>query len=129
MDRSDESFFLNSKFVTELTPTDFEQVATWKLKDKSCSVVFMYCGWCGYCVSAKDEWEKFAMTAAFIKVYAFNCEKYKMHVDVIKNDMPGLINGYPTIVFYKQGKPIETFGDERTKSNFLKASMRVCKQK
>lgn len=123
---TDQSYFLKSRYVKELGSKDFDQIATWKLKDDGCCVVLFYADWCPHCKAIKDVWEDYAKTATFMNVYAFNCAKFTSHVDKIKEDMPQLITGYPTIVFYNKGHPTETYRDERTKSHLLKASMRIC---
>jgi hypothetical protein len=74
----------------------------------------------------KGEWEKFGAKAGFMEVAAFNCEKYKTHLLKIREDMPNLIITFPTLIFYKNGEPIEAFTGERTLKNFLKTSMRIC---
>lgn len=122
------SFFTNSKYIRELSSDDFEQIATWKLKDKSCSVVLFYAPWCPHCVAVKEVWEKLGKRIGFMEVLSFDCEKNKEHLSKIKEDMPNLINGYPTIVFYSQGKPVEHFNGERTESNLLKSCMNICQE-
>jgi thiol-disulfide isomerase/thioredoxin len=122
----DRSYFTKSKYVKEIGPKDFKEIATWKLKDDGCCIVLFYADWCPHCKAIKDEWEEFAKIAAFMNVYAFNCAKYASYIDKIKEDMPQLVTGYPTIVFYSKGDPTETYRDERTRQKLLKASMRVC---
>jgi len=126
MTEKDLSYFSHSKFVTELTPKDFEGVATWKLKERKCAAVLFYADWCPHCKEIKGEWEKFGEIAAFFEVYAFNCAKYTSHTDKIREDMPGLIKSFPTIIFYSNGEAMEAYRGERTYDNFLKACMRVC---
>jgi len=126
MSSTDLSYFSKSKFVKELTPKDFEGVATWRLKDKKCSIVLFYADWCPHCKIIKDEWEKLGEVAAFFEVYSFNCAKYMSHLGKIREDMPELIKSFPTIIFYSGGQPVEAYKGERTHPNFLKACMRVC---
>ena len=122
------SFFSKSKHVKELTPKDFEDIATWKLKNKECSVVLFYAPWCPHCMSVKDMWETLGKKALFLNVLAFDSEKYQSHIAKIKEDMPNLMQGYPTIVFYSNGSPKEHFEGDRTEPNLLKAFMRVCQE-
>lgn len=124
----DASYFLKSKYVTELTPKEFEGIATWKLKDRKCAVVLFYADWCPYCKEIRGEWEKLGQIAAFFEVYAFNCAKYIKHIQKIKEDMPELVKSYPTIIFYTDGEPVETYRGERTHSNLLKACMNICQR-
>ena len=126
----DQDYFSNSRFVTELTPKDFNQVATWKLKNHKCSIVMFYLPTCPYCKAMKDIWEELGETAAFFDVCAFNCGKYRTHLNKIKNDMPHLVNGFPTMIIYENGSPIEQVGEteeERNVSYFTAACMRACK--
>lgn len=126
MAEKDQSYFLQSKFVKELSPKDFEGVATWKLRDKKCAAVLFYADWCPHCKTIQGEWEKLGEIAAFFEVYAFNCAKYPAHLEKIREDMPGLVKSFPTIIFYTKGSPSESYQGERKHSNFLKACMRVC---
>jgi thiol-disulfide isomerase/thioredoxin len=120
------SYFIDSDNVTELTPKDFNGIATWKLKNKECSAVLFYAPWCPHCKAVKDEWESFGKTATFMNVYAFDSQKYLSHLSKIQEDMPKLVISFPTIIFYKNGDPDEQFMGDRTSSNFLKKGMEVC---
>lgn len=122
------SYFENSLYVKELTPKDFDNVSTWKLKNLACSVVLFYAPWCPHCKAIKDVWSQLGKTASFINVFAFNCEKYSGHLMKIKEDMPNLVKGFPTIIYYTDGTPTENFEGERTHNNLLKKSMSVCQQ-
>ena len=126
LQRDDVSYFEGNKYVTEITPRDFEEYATWKLKKKECSAILFYAPWCPHCKSVKTVWENLGKTAVFMDILAFNCEKYSEHLMSIKEDMPELVKGFPTIIFYKNGSPVESYADDRTDSKLLKASMRVC---
>lgn len=129
MSRDKQNFF-KTKFVTELKPLDFDSKETWKLNNHKCSIVLFYAPWCPYCKNVKDEWLKLGKTAAFFDVCAFNCEKYRGHLDKIKEEMPGLIQGFPTMIIYEKGKPLEKTGTDETSrkaENFIKACMRTCK--
>jgi thiol-disulfide isomerase/thioredoxin len=131
MSVDDSDFFAGNKYVKELKPADFDKIKTWELKKKSgCSVVLFYCAWCGYCQKVKDAWAQFAPKAFYMDVCAFNCEKNKSHLQKIKEDMPSLVQGFPTIVYYVDGKPTEHFPPdmERSLQNLLKVSMKVCRE-
>lgn len=125
----DSDFFATSRFVKELKPSDFNQISTWKLNDKNCAMVLFYCAWCPHCQSIKGDWEKFGEIATFMKVYALNCEKQKGHLEKIKYDMPALVKGFPTIIIYKNGEPVEHYAGERTSQAFLKRAMCICQGK
>lgn len=129
MDRDDTSYFDSSKGVKELAPEDFSDVKTPNLKSKKCSVVLFYAPWCGYCKGVKPDWEKLGKTALFMDVLAFNCEKHSSHLSKIKEELPELVKGFPTIVFYKNGEPVhQQSPEQRDYSNLLKACMKLCKE-
>lgn len=115
------------RFVQELKPSDFDPITTWKLKDKECSIVLFYCPWCPRCQAIKETWKELGRVAAFFNVLAFNCEKYKRHMLKIKEDAPELIRGYPTIVVYQKGSPVEDYQGDRSLESLLKTCMRICK--
>lgn len=128
--REDKDYFGRSRFVTELKPKDFDPVAPWKLKKHKCSIVLFYAPWCPHCKAVKETWEKLGETAAFFDVCAYNCEKNRVHLDKIKSDMPELVRGFPTMIIYELGNPIEKVGQtesERKVANFVSACMRACK--
>lgn len=125
-----KGYFEDSRFVTELSSKDFDQVATWKLKNHKCSIVLFYAPWCPHCQAMKEVWEELGETAAFFDVCAFNCEKNKTHLNKIKNDMPDMVRGFPTMIIYENGTPIEQVGEtseERNVSTMVASCMRACK--
>jgi len=129
--RDKTDLFSKSKSIIELTPKNFDQISTWKLKSPfGCSIVLFYAPWCPFCHKISEVWEKLAQTAGFFDVCAFNCEKHKKHLLKIKEDMPELVKGFPTIIVYKNGEPIEQHMDEgnRTVESFLSLCMRACKK-
>ena len=78
----------------------------------------------------KDEWSAFAKKSlGHAEVYAFNTEAHQGHILKIKEDRPGFIQSYPTIVFYKNGEPYEHYKGERTALAFDEAAMRICATK
>lgn len=119
-------FFTESKTVIELKPGDFEEKFPSKLKSKECTAILFYCYWCHHCVKLKGEWEKLGTIIGFCNVAAFHCAAYQEHTDKIKEETPGLIEGYPSIVFYKKGSPVETYKGERKASLMSKMCMRNC---
>ena len=126
----EKDYFGDSKFVTELEPSDFDDVASWKLKKHRCSIVLFYAPWCPHCKMMKDVWNNLGETAAFFDVCAYNCEKNSSHLENIRNDLPELVRGYPTMVVYERGSPVENVGetqDGRTVGKLVESCMRACK--
>lgn len=122
-----ESYFSGSSFVDELQPKDFDDVATWKLKSKKCTLVLFYAPWCPHCKAVKDVWIQLGKTAGFCDIASFNCEKYSGHLDKIRNDMPNLVKSFPTIIMYKNRNPTEVHSGKRTLESFLDLCMRCSK--
>jgi len=121
--RESESYFGKGSVVMELNPSHFDSKHSWKLLKKDCCVILFYAPWCPYCKAVKDTWEELAKKATNYEVYAFNCEKHKAHVSQIKEEVPYLVEGYPTIVLYKDGAPVKKLGQE---DRNLSALMKVC---
>lgn len=129
-ERDSTSFFAGSKFVTELTPNDFDGMNVWKLKNHKCSMVLFYCAWCPHCQKVKETWEQLGQKAVYADICGMNCEKFKSHISKIKEEVPELIQGYPTIVIYRYGEPVEIYKNpDRSLTALLEASTRLCKPK
>lgn len=127
-ERASEDYFPSKM---ELKANDFEKGAT--LKSKKCALVLFYAPWCGFCKLIKDSWKQFASISGYMDVFAFNCEKNGDYLAKIKEDKPYLIPGFPTIVFYQDGKPSTTLnskGRDEEENIFLQRllseSMSLC---
>lgn len=124
----DQDYFgKTNKYVNEISHKDFDKLRSGYLKKPISGLVLFYAPWCGYCKAMKDEYEKAAKKIGFCDLCAFNCEKYKTYTKKIKNDMPSLIHGYPTIIIYKNGKPVEKYNGGRSSEDFIKCCMEICK--
>jgi thiol-disulfide isomerase/thioredoxin len=139
-DLSSKSYFDSSRHVQELTPKNFDDTHTWRLKsdalnkcrsvDCGCCVILFYAPWCPHCKKMKDVWEELGKIAKFFDVYAFNCEKYQERVGEIREEMPSLITSFPTMVVYQKGEPTEHIGmSDRSLEGLLEDCMRVCGSK
>jgi len=124
-DQRSMNFFTTSKYVKELKPSDFDQIDTWKLKQKGPHLVMFYCDWCSYCKDLKDVWEEVAKTAIFCTMAAFNCNTNPEHTEKIKYDKPDLISGYPTIIIYNNSESLEEYTGPRDAKNLIKICMRA----
>ena len=126
-ERDSTSFFEGSRTVTDLTPSDFDDMRVWKLKNHKCSMVLFYCAWCPHCQAAREVWEKLGEVAVYADVCGMNCEKYKTHISKIKEEMAGLVQGYPTIVIYRYGEPVEVYkSPDRSLNALVEVSKRLC---
>lgn len=113
------SFFGKSTGVTELSPDNFiYNKGIWMLKDTGCTAVLFYAPWCGYCARVKPVWIDFAKQPqnkrGVKRVCSLNCDKYQDFIHRIKEDMPQLIMGYPTMIIYKNQKPERQIGTDDT---------------
>ena len=134
--RNDQDYFKKSKYVKELTPQHFDPIKTYllrrrsqgeyKLLSKEDVFIIFYAPWCGHCKKAKPIMEQLGNIMTFADVAAFNCEKYKSHVDKMNMDYKGFIKQYPTLIFYKKGEPYKRFEGERDLGALLKFCMK-CK--
>lgn len=122
-----ESFYTDSPGITELTPKDFDATDTWRLINHKCSIVLFYAPWCPHCANMKDMWKALGKLVGFFDVCALDCEKYRQHSELIKNDAEGIIEGFPSIVFYRKGLPVGKLQGERTVANITKECMDACK--
>ncbi len=122
----EKDFFNKTKYIKELTQEDFHDIATGYLKNnEGCVAVLFYVPWCPWCEKIKEEWVKFGKTNPGA-VLAFNSEKHLSHVEKIKSELPGLIQSYPTFVYYNEGVPQEIHNEERTVSDFVNTYRRFC---
>ena len=124
--RKDNSYFEGNRFVTELSPEDFDPISLWKLRDRECAIILFYKPGCPYCKDVKPQWGQLGETAAFFNVYAFNAEKYHTHIRSIGEEIPSLITSYPTIIIYEKGAPREHYQGKRDWKHLTLACARVC---
>jgi thiol-disulfide isomerase/thioredoxin len=123
------SFFSSSRHVKELTPADFDDMEVWKLRSKGCTAVLFYAPGCGWCQKVKGTWEEFGKMAKFCDVVAMDAMANSEHMSKIKENMPHLVKGFPTIVFYKRGSPKTTYAGDRSLADLLAFGTRECSAK
>lgn len=122
------SFFSSSNDVVALSPDHFDPMDLSVLKDKSCTAILFFAPWCPHCVAVKPVWEQLGKKVKFMTIAAFDCEKYKNHIIGIRQDNPSLVTSYPTMIFYKNGKPVRKFGQtDRTFVGLLNECQLMCK--
>ncbi len=121
------SFFDSKSGVQSLTPEDFDPRHLWQLKSKDCTAILYYASWCPHCVNVKSAWAQLGKSVKFMTIAAFQCDRYPDHTDGVREEKPDLIKSYPTMVIYKNGKPVQHFGQtKREYSDLLNACMQAC---
>ncbi|AEA07193.1 thioredoxin [Lausannevirus] len=116
----------DERFVKSLRDKDFD--AYGNLKRKGCSWVVFYAPWCGHCKSLAPQWSKFAETAAFADVYTVNSDEEKKLLSRLNSVTPGFVEGFPTIVAYKDGESVQTYMGDRTSKALVREAMLLCHQ-
>jgi thiol-disulfide isomerase/thioredoxin len=117
--------YFNPKYVKELNGSDFEGA---KLKKEGYAVVFFYATYCGFCTKSKPDYEEFSKTAAFIKVYCMDGPENVQVKECINIEYGTLIQGWPTIIFFKDGKPVFVVppnGESRKANKLLETAMKI----
>lgn len=98
-----EDPYFNQKYVKIISGQDFEGA---RLKTNELAVVFFYATYCGYCSSARKGYEEFSQMSPFIEVYAIDGPEHSQVKECINIEYGNLIGGWPTIIFFKNGKPV-----------------------
>lgn len=127
----ESDYFRNEKsMVTEIDQSYFANDPG-SLKNKNLACILFYASWCPHCKAVKDTWKDFAEKASgMCRVYAFNCANPNnlSHFEKIKRSKQGLVPSFPTIVFYKNGEPVETLPEsERNLKGMMSTTMRLVK--
>lgn len=124
---SKDYFGKSNKYVKELTPVDFSSYQPSTIikskNTKGNGLMMFYAPWCPHCKDLAPIWEAAAKISGFCDFYAFNCEKYKGHVLKIQESTPNLIQGYPSVIIYKNGEPFEVYDGGRSVKELLDVCM------
>jgi thiol-disulfide isomerase/thioredoxin len=124
--KNNKDYFPKSKYVKELSPSHFDVYKTINLVDDKCCFVLFYAPWCGYCKKLRNIWKELGRVANFTNIYAFNCEKYKSHLNKMRYEDPNLIKTFPSLVLYKNKKPYKKYEGERTLKELLNFVLYNC---
>lgn len=131
MASSSSSFFAGDKNVIHLSPSSFTLAkGVCKLNRKECTAILFYAPWCGYCQRVKGTWVEFAkkMKGTGVKVCAMNCDEHSTFTSQVQDVMPSLIQGYPTMIVFKNGVPDRQIGleDRRTVDGLREDCFDLC---
>lgn len=101
------------------------------LKNKNLVAVLFYADWCKFCKAVAPTWKELSKkVSGECKICAFNCANPNnlAHFEKIKRSKPGLVPSFPTIVFYKNGEPVETLPEsKRNLKDMMATVMRLVK--
>lgn len=114
------------RYVSEITPSDFD--ARMSMKTKECSFVVFYAPWCPHCHSLVPLWNDMGRRAKRDKsfgVYSLDGSKYKSFISKLSQHVE--ITGFPTILIFKEDK-IHVYNDERTMNALLSKCEKICKR-
>jgi len=97
-------------FITPFTEKNFESSI-----GKDTSFVKFFVPWCGHCQRLAPIWEQLAYKAesATVKIAEVDCSKYGKLCDQNK------VDGYPTLILFKNGKRVQEYPGKRTVSELL----------
>jgi thiol-disulfide isomerase/thioredoxin len=92
-------------------------------------VILFYKPGCPFCKPLKEVWEALAKSLVFINVMAFNATESEMNktfIHRIREDSPGIVTTFPSIVFYNNGVPVEVYAStDRSLERLTDECMRV----
>lgn len=103
--------------MTELKTTDFSKSHPHIPKQTNCAVLYKLSG-CGWCQKMEPEWQKLNETIGFIKLYVFTVDlttENQNHWEKIQKSIKNKIDGFPTVIFYKDDGHIIMYSGFQTK--------------
>ena len=116
----DKSLFSSHKAVMPLQLKDFSGK---NLSKNNTGLVLFYADWCPHCHQMVDVWSSLANSASFLDIMAMNCVEPSFKDSELAKD----IGGFPTIVLYQNGKPVETFkGNRQDAGELLSSCLKIC---
>jgi len=98
-------------FITELTEKDFASTTTSHI-----TFVKFFVPWCGHCARLAPIWEELARKTDDlnnVKIAEVDCN-HSQKICAAQG-----IDGYPSLVLYKNGKKVEEYSGKRTLKEFL----------
>lgn len=104
--------FLFDPAVEILTPDTFEE----STKNAKSALVMFYAPWCGHCKKSKPEFSAAAAQMKDEEGYLFAAVDCTVHRDLCKEHD---VKGFPTFLFFENGKFLRKHGAGRTKDGFI----------
>lgn len=116
----------SSKAIKRLTASDFDSNTPTKLKSGASGMVIYFVNWCVHCAHLSPVIETLASSMTDFTFMAMECSDNQEQVQKMNNHLKesnkgAFIQGYPTIYFYKNGKPVREYTSERTEPALKKA--------
>lgn len=101
---------MSGRYVTPLTPQDFDPVSVWLLKSPAPTLVLFYSseGLDEGSSPIPETYEECSECASFLEFTSIDCKMYPEFYSSLSFVMPSLIPKFPTIIFYNSGRPVET---------------------
>lgn len=103
--------------MNEITAKDFSGIT---FKKKKCSIILFYSPQCIHCQMMKQDWSDFARDSKNKNIFSYNC------LSGLSEDLRSMVKGYPTILFFKNGKKEKEYHGNRTTESFLKEMKETC---
>jgi thiol-disulfide isomerase/thioredoxin len=115
--------------VIMLKKSDFDDKLNLKKNGKV--VVLYFANWCGHCNRLKPAYQQLADNASGFTVAAVDADDNdgltEMILSMGEKNVPYLVQGYPTIVSYEDGKYYSTYGANNDKFRTFEDLMEYAK--
>lgn len=113
----------------EIKPKQFSRIMPHIPKDLKipCAILFKMEG-CGWCQKMEADWDEVAEKVGFMDVYHFSIDKTRDaadHWDKIENSLETQIEGFPSVMFYKDDKVVLHTGYSNS-DNMIKKMIKFC---
>jgi protein disulfide-isomerase-like protein len=107
----------------EITPDEFDK----RVSSSNNQLVMFYAGWCGHCKKLEPMWDEVSKEVnsnkkdSMLKINVGGNEPGSSGPEYQKISEKYNIQGFPTIIIFKNGSPQSEYEGSRDKEGFLKA--------
>lgn len=114
---------MTSSDSCEITPDEFDK----RVSSNDKQLVLFYAGWCGHCKRLEPTWDEVSKELnsnkkdSMLKINVGGNEPGTSSSDYQKISEKYNIQGFPTIIIFKNGSPQSEYEGSRDKEGFLKA--------